>query len=145
MTDADTGLSIAALEIQADPFNERGAFSYAHTDSDGRYTLRGVAPGTSRIRARWNEHGYIQEFYDDKHHWDDADLLTISGAEAVKGIDFGLRLGATISGRVTDAETGLPIAKVDIDADNIYGGGPNSNDNTDSDGQYTLRGVAPGT
>ena len=145
VVDAETGLPIAEVEIEADPFRGEGAQAYAKTDSDGRYTLRGVAPGFYRIKAGWNEQGYVQKFYNNKVRWEDADLITVRGTKAVEGIDFGLKLGATISGKVFDEETGLPIPGVDINAESAYEDGLYSYANTDSLGRYTLRGVAPGT
>ena len=47
--------------------------------------------------------------------------VAISEAERIRGADLGLRLGTTISGRVFDAETGLPLANIHIRADNVFG------------------------
>ena len=61
-------------------------------------------------------------------------------------MDFELKLGASISGRVTDAATGLPIAGVELDANSRDEGGPgfNGHAHSDADGRYTFQGLAPG-
>ena len=70
--------------------------------------------------------------------------VAISEAERIRGADLGLRLGTTISGRVFDAETGLPLANIHIRADNVFGKSGASED-TDADGRYILQAIAPGT
>ena len=60
-------------------------------------------------------------------------------------ITFVMSRGATISGGVIDAETGIPIANVNIEAQSVVDGGPNSYASTNVNGRYTLRGVAPGS
>ena len=59
------------------------------------------------------------------------------------GIDFGLTLGATISGRVTDGETGLPIAGMDVHA-GVVGRDHSSWTRTDRNGEYVARGLPDG-
>ncbi|MEE8442605.1 MAG: carboxypeptidase regulatory-like domain-containing protein, partial [Dehalococcoidia bacterium] len=143
VTDAETGLPIAYVELEASSVSGDGPNSYTGTDSDGRYTLRGVAPGTYRIRVQAGKQGYIREYYDDRLSRDNADLVAIDGAEAVEGIDIGLKLGATISGRVTDVGTGLPIADVDLSA-GLMDGDHVSWTRTDYYGNYTLHGLPDG-
>ena len=144
VVDADTGLSISKVDIQADNVDREGPNAYTTTDSRGAYTLRGVAPGTYRIEVNWNPYGYIREYYDGKTSWGTADFLTVSGDGPITGVDFSLGMGASISGRVIDEETGLPIANVDIGAEDVDGNRQGSYTSTNSDGTYTLTGVASG-
>ena len=67
----------------------------------------------------------------------------MTGTEAVEGIDFGLRRGATKSGTVIDAQTGLPIANMDVTAI-LADGSTASRSKTEIDGRYTLRGIPDG-
>lgn len=143
VTDAGTGLPIVDLELVAD--RDSGGFrSYARTNSDGGYILMGMAPGAYRIEARGNEKGYIEEMYDDRLRRDDADLVVVGERQSVAGIDFSLSRGTTISGTVTDADTGRPLSKVSIEAYNVRDGGSGSYSETDADGRYVLQGLAPG-
>ena len=143
VTDGETGLPIANVDIDADPLHKAGSHSYARTDSGGRYMLEGVAPGNYTIKVRANRQGYIQEYYNDKLHSDDANLVTIRGLEVVEGIDFDLTPGATISGRVIDAETGLPIANMEVRA-GLIDGDYISWANTDGNGNYVLTALPDG-
>ena len=87
--------------------------------------------------------GYIHEFYDDKHAGEDAARVALTVAEAVEGINFRLKRGATISGTVRDAETGLPIANMVVEAA-LAGWDAFSWGGTDTDGRYTLKGIPDG-
>ena len=143
VSDADTGLSLANVRINAENTQD-GPSTGTSTDADGRYTIRGVAPGSYHIRAEADDQNYISQFYDDQVNPDTADLFTISGSAPVVGIDFGLRLGTSISGRVTDGETGLPIADMDVHAGPVREGGHLSWTRTDRNGEYVTRGLPNG-
>ena len=146
VTNAVTGLPVASLRVKADtPEGQGGGDSSTDTDADGTYTLKGLAPGSYIITAEGDRYGYIREHYDGTHNWQYAVPVTISGTEAVESIDFGLKPGATISGRVTDQDTGLPLANVEIETHSVDGLGTYSSDRTDSDGRYILRAVGPGS
>ena len=143
VVDAETGLPIANVEIEAQSVVDGGPNSYTSTDADGRYTLRGVAPGSYRIKTWTNSRNYIPELYGDTFNWDNASLVTVRGTEPVEGIDFDLRHGATVSGRVIDSATGAPISNIGIS------GGPADEGHiswteTDSNGNYSLRGLPDG-
>jgi len=142
VVDVDTGLPIANVRMRADdPATRRGP--RADTGPDGRYTLT-VAPGVYIVSADRVAKGYIIENYDDKYAWEDAARFTVTGTEVVEGIDFGLKRGATISGRVIDAVTGLPIVRMDVRAAPANGGADISWGETDIDGRYTLKGIPDG-
>ena len=143
VVDVDTGLPIANVRMRADdPATRRGPRT--DTGPDGRYSLSGIGPGVYIVSADGVPKGYIIENYDDKLAWEDAARFTITGTEVVEGIDFGLKRGATISGRVIDAVTGLPIVKMDVRAAPADGGPDISWGETDIEGRYTLKGLPDG-
>ena len=145
VTDADTGLPLSNVSIEAENVRDGWPGAYAETDADGSYVLRGVSPGTYRIRAESRDGlGYVKGYFDDSPSWRDADFVTVVGSEAIEGMDFGLTRGATISGRVTDADTGLPVANVGVRSDNVDRDLSDYNGHTGPDGTYELLGVAPG-
>ena len=140
--DAETGLPIADVKIDADDYRGRNHI-YAETGLNGVYTLRGVAPGNYVIRVGRDNETYVQTHYYDSLSSDQAEPVTVSGTETLEGIDFALKVGGTISGRVVDGSTGLPIANMDVGA-GPEGQGQLSWTRTDRDGNYTLRGIPAG-
>ena len=141
VTDAATGHTIADVFIRAGQVDGDSWYE-AETDSDGQYTLTGVAPGTYKLSVDAGR-GYYKMLYDGQPNEDAANTLSVPAGAVVGEIDFALKIGGTISGRVTDAKTGLPMSGVTIEAHNVNGG--YSSAMTDSDGQYLILGLAPGS
>ena len=144
VTDAKTGMPLADIDIDGDNVTQGQRGTHSRTDQDGRYTLEGVAPGSYRIRAEARGQDYIQEYYDSRLGWDNADLVVVEGAETLENINFALETGGIISGYVTDRTTGHPIAGVQVNSDSLehsFG----SDAMTDASGRYTLTGLAPGS
>ena len=140
--DQATGRPVVNVGVGAENAGD-GPSNWTTADRDGRYALTGIAPGAYRIKASAQEKGYIEVFYPDTPYWDDADLVLVSGTEDVAGIDFALRQGAILSGRVTDAQTGQPVARLSVGAHSEEGG-PGGFGQTRFDGVYTIEGLAPG-
>ena len=143
VTDVDTGLPISGVRINASEVEGGSGFENVGTGNDGRYTLGGLTPGVYIVTAEAAREGYIQELYDNKHSGEDAARITVTGTETVERIDFGLKRGATISGRVIDAVTGLPIAQMGINATLAYWDNFSWSE-TGIDGRYALKGVPDG-
>ena len=141
--DAETGLPIARVEIEARDDGDNQPNVYADTDADGRFSLQGMAAGSYRIEAKAYEQGYIRQYYDNTAFWGLARLVTVAETEVIEDISFELNRGATIIGTVTDARTGLPIANVGLGA-GPQNGGHLTWDQTRGDGSYTLRGIPTG-
>ena len=139
----DTGFPISDVTVGAERDREGTGDSDAESGDDGRYTVGGLAPGVYVLTAEGETKGYIRELYDDKHAWEDAARVVVTGTEALEGIDFGLKRGATISGTVIDAETGLPIANMDVEA-TLADGDEVSSGETDIDGRYALKEIPDG-
>ncbi len=71
------------------------------SQSDGSYTISGLAPGTYKVQANNNqEPGYISKYYDNKFNWDQADTVIVVGGETTPNINFTLETGGTIRGTV---------------------------------------------
>ncbi len=82
------------------------------TDDDGSYTVDALPTGSYAVRA--NKPGYKGEFYDDAAEFNDAQFVDIVEPETEEGIDFALATASAISGLVTDAASGEPIAGAHI-------------------------------
>jgi hypothetical protein len=135
----------------------------AGTDGSGRYTSTdGLKPGSYLLRTT-NFAGRIDEVYDNlvclpatEFCSGGATPVTVTGTQTTANRDFDLASGARISGMVSDASTGLPLANVaillfDEDGRQVGGKAPiptaiRVNAVSDSEGRYTIgAGVPDGT
>lgn len=145
VTRAGDGSPVAGVTVYAD--GDGGAAS-AETDADGRYRLTGLGAGS-----------YLVEFsppiVDDQppelahEYWPGvrspalATPVEVPTGGAVTGIDASLDRTGSISGRVTRAATGVPVAGATVHLqpeDHTMGFSTTSR----ADGTYTLAGVVPG-
>ena len=140
VTDAETGLPVADMEIQLS-----GADNYPLicTDINGQYQLTGLPLQTElRVSSGGQNSGcagadnYIQSYWENTPDSEDAILITLTEADPdLTGIDFALRKGGSISGTVTAAEIGLPLPDmhIQLSGDNVHRGAC-----TDENGHYRL-------
>ena len=142
VTDADTGLPIEGAGVSAELYETGENHVHAHTDADGMYFLGAVPPGVYRIWFDTEGLNYIGQYYDRESDFDTADPFSVFGTQPVE-INFEVTPGATISGRVFDGATGIPIPDMDV------GAGPVNESQlswttTNSDGEYLLIGIPDG-
>jgi protocatechuate 3,4-dioxygenase beta subunit len=114
----------------------------AVTDSSGDYTISGLSPDNYRLSAA--AQGYVLEMYNDTIDFALATPVTVDSGADTPGIDFELSTGGGISGLVTD-ELGTPLEGILVEASFMTACCSNGNDFTDSDGIYTIDGLAPGS
>jgi len=113
------------------------------TDSDGAYTLNGLA-SASDYRISVNKEGYPSVFYNETEStviWDNATLVDVTATDAVD-IDITLSKGGSITGAVTNTN-GQAMADVWIDVyspSQQFGMGVF----TDTQGNYNLSGLIKG-
>ena len=145
VVDAVTGNPIVNAGVTADGIDGSGRHAHQHTGSNGRYVMRGVAPGSYTIRTdpEGQARDYIQGYYEGSLTREGAKTVTVAGTEVVGDVDFQLGQGATISGRVIDAETGSPIAGMKVRA-RMPRGDNGSESRTDGQGNYVLKGIPDG-
>lgn len=115
ITDSLTGAPLSGVRVMGlSPFGAGTAI----TAADGTYSLEGLIPGMYRLRAyvlpSYPGHGYVEQYYSEKYYLETADSVKAANGEITSGIDFALAPGAAITGRLTDAETGAPIAGVRV-------------------------------
>jgi len=122
--DADTGLPLKAAFVNMDGYDGK-------TDKHGNYELINIEPGT--YTAVFSKADYEEAFMSVTLYADIATPLDVAlvPVEAPPG-------AATLYGRVTHAETGLPLAGVFVSANGYVG-------YTDTNGDYTIPGIPPGT
>jgi protocatechuate 3,4-dioxygenase beta subunit len=130
VTDEETGLPIIMAEITI-----TGIYCIWYTDTVGYYFCDNLPPDSYQVNAR--KMGYTAETYPES-------VVVIAG-ETTFDIDFALApMGeaGSISGAVTDAETGYPIPGAHVYACGEFGHGQAL---TDSLGEYTIFGLYPGS
>lgn len=145
VTDDANGAPLAARKVCAVLGEDLGSgFRCVHTDAAGNYIISDLPPG-SYIVAFYGADGSFKEFYDDeKVTFTQARLVAVIAGEGVEGIDAGLTItSGSISGTVTEDETGMPVAGVLVCAntDEAYCG---HRAWTEADGSYQITQVPPG-
>ncbi|MFH0767975.1 MAG: carboxypeptidase regulatory-like domain-containing protein, partial [Chloroflexota bacterium] len=145
--DADTsepieGAAVVVWDYEQSSPLESPPEDRATTDSLGYYTTSTLPDGEYRVAALAT--GHAVEFYSETFGWNMAQPVSISG-QSISGIDFTLGPGGTISGTITDAETGQPLSQVSLlvrFADGSPGGLVTT---TGENGNYIIRGLPYGT
>ncbi|HEV7527820.1 MAG TPA: carboxypeptidase-like regulatory domain-containing protein [Solirubrobacteraceae bacterium] len=138
------GTEVAVLPVGA---GEPTFAGIATSKVGGGYTVVGVPPGEYVVdfMPRPGEN-LVPQLWDKKESFAEATHVAVSGEAAISNIDANLRVGAQISGTVTDAVTHQPLANVFVLAVNSRGfeffGGDAM---TDANGRYTVPGLATGS
>lgn len=132
--DTDSGQGIAGASVSAWVSNERiDASRGATTDANGVYTITGLAAEAYNVSSERPE-GYGQNYRDSFQQR----MVVASLGGEVGGVDFAMKRGLRITGRVQD-ESGNPIAGAYVHGDQLTA---RAYDNADSgvDGTFTLSG-----
>ena len=139
VTDNATGLPLSRASVYVTGL--AGVWA-ANTDSQGHYSVSGLPTGSYELEF-WDG-GYLPQFYN--HHADasNADPLSVTSGQTIPNVDGALSPGATITGTLTDAQTGQPISGETVFADNANGQ-PVASASTGSDGRYQLSGLTTGS
>ncbi len=138
VTGADTFAAVADVEVFAER-TDFDDFGSSTTAADGSFRVSGLSGGEYRIRVV-PAPPYREEWYDNATTAETATTVNAPGPGPVAGIDVVLDLGGTISGTVTDADTGLPVPGIAVSTF-----GPDSAESTTAaDGTYTLAGLVDG-
>ncbi|MCK4352130.1 carboxypeptidase regulatory-like domain-containing protein, partial [candidate division WOR-3 bacterium] len=113
--------------------------SYGETDATGYYLAEGLPTGSYKLWT-WNHQGYVDEWYDNKMYFHEADEVPVNAPDTTKNIDFQLAPGGFIEGTVTSADKG-PLEDIDItayDASDPYPMRGVGGERTDSTGHYIV-------
>jgi RNA polymerase sigma factor (sigma-70 family) len=142
--DKDTGKPLAGVTIQNETFGPgKGIQLSAVTDQDGRYRITGLSrePGQSLLAEAPEGQHYLRAALTSK---------AVAGLGPLT-LDFNLKRGVVISGRVTDLKTGRPVpARVEyfVFNDNPFlreapgfRNSPSIDVRTDADGFFTIVGL----
>jgi hypothetical protein len=113
------------------------------TGADGKYEITGIRPGEHDVQF-WPEFptAYLYQYYDDAASYEGAKPVLVTAGGVNSNVDAVLEEGATVSGTVTAAATGLPVAGVEVwveSEEGFEGRGV-----TDAAGRYTAEGLPAG-
>ncbi len=115
-------------------------YGTARSASDGSYMIAGLPPADYVVRAHAKD--FLPEYYDDVADMSSASKVTVA-SQAVTGIDFSLDRGGSISGRISDEDTGDPLAHAVVfvrSTTHRFERGAR----TDASGDYTVDGLPSG-
>ena len=142
-----TGEGLQSLPV--DVYDASGQLvGRAYPGSDGSYETDGLPTGNYFVvtDADYNYVGFVEEVYDDiECAGCDVTMGTpvvVTVGEGTPGIDFALRQGPQIAGRIADAVTGLGIDDSSVMIFNDTGGLATSGE-SDSNGDFTAVGGLP--
>jgi carboxypeptidase family protein len=114
------------------------------TNRDGSYRFRALPRGTYKIQALPLAENYIPVYFGGVREVEKSSDISVERLQSVSNIDFRLRPGGTISGRVYANKNREPIAGVRIVAENRTRPEPPYFAFSDSQGFYSLHGLSEG-
>lgn len=119
----------------------------ALTKSNGTYQIGPVPPGQYKLRCDPAlGQGYAVEYFDGKLTKALADVIVVAGGTGTSNVNFTLDPGGSLSGRVLTADSGQPVAAVDID---VFQAGTllwlDQGAKTGADGRFALGPLPAGT
>ncbi len=103
---------VATEFIEVFAFDSFGFFAGStFIDDQGNYTISGLAAGSYYVVTR---SPFVDEFYNNVmvdffRNWRDATLVPVTEGSPTSDIDFDLQTGASISGRLTIEDSGVPL------------------------------------
>ena len=88
----------------------------ALTRSDGTYVLPGLPEDEYKVQftPASNIYNLLNQFYDHKSSFADADLLALAAGETKTAIDADLEAGAEIHGTVYSEANGMPLSRIPV-------------------------------
>ena len=129
--------------IDANNLNSRG---FINSNADGSYVSPALPNGPHIVKASSFPGGYVMTYFNNVSTQDSAKALYVSVGDTIKNVDFYLKKGKTISGKVeADDENETPIAGAWIVATEWDTGEWSSEGHSDSQGYYSAAGLRPGT
>lgn len=116
----------------------------AQTDSNGTYTVSNLPTGTYTVEF-YGTGSYVSQYYNDESSYANADPVSVTAGQVTTGINAAMLSNGAISGTVTDASTGTPIAGASAYVYDSSGSYPIASATTNASGTYTITGLSAGS
>jgi hypothetical protein len=143
VTDKDTGAGIQWASVTAVSVNSGSWYGFGFTNSSGAYTMTGLTSGSYKLR--FSRDGYIDVWSGDKPDQQSATSVVVTAPNVTTGIDAVLAKGGSITGTVTDKDTGAGIKGAYVVPFRAVDGSGVIGVSTESSGAYTITGLASGS
>ena len=134
-------LPIGNLRVYAEAPNFRVS---VNSNRDGSYIFRALPPNDYRIHVLPLDENYISVYFDNVLDSRYAELIHLQRRQEVTGIDFRLRFGGAISGRVFARKNREPIPGLEVIVEKQNSQEPPLFTYTDAQGFYALHGLSDG-
>ncbi len=152
VSSATSKAALAGVEVCATAAsNEYEGLTCADTNSDGEYTVEGLATGAYKVEFVPVESGdYQTQYYDDQASFANADQVSVTAGSTTSEIDAALLTAGEISGTVENAN-GEPITSEDVCVQAYLVSGESEDWTyaqsavTNASGQYTIVGLQAGS
>jgi uncharacterized GH25 family protein len=133
--DVASGQPVAGVRIQARGQRPDLPAGQVVSDTAGNYQLTGLGAGTYTINRRWKP-GYLHGEKRERRE------LTLKFGDAITGIDFPMKYGLVVRGRIVD-DAGEPIERARVESKELSGRGEGEITDTLEDGRFEHRGFSP--
>jgi hypothetical protein len=114
------------------------------TDTNGDYEITGIPAGTYIVRFENYGGIHAPEYYSNALDRADATELACAAGKTVSGVNAALALAGSISGRVTGPGGTSPLSGIWVQAYRAADGEYVASAETDTNGVYTISGLAAG-
>lgn len=142
ITDSTTGAGIDGLYVYAYSETQNTFPSATVTTSTGDYAIHQLGAGAYKLKVTGQ--GYLDQWYSGKGDQNSADMVSVVDSATTGSINFSMVKGASITGVVTDKDTGAGL-----DGQWVYvydtAGSCIKVSMTDSSGTYSVTGLASGS
>lgn len=134
VTDAITHGGIAGTPVCAEIQTPTGPYGRCvRSGAEGIYRINGLAPGDYPVEFQTGELNYQRQSYGER-------VEILGPGETVSGIDAAMKPGFEISGRLTEAGTGFPVERINVDLQWV-GSEESAEALTNGSGEYVFRGL----
>lgn len=148
---AATPVGIAGISVGANEVSSNYGSSFptsASTASNGTYVIKGLRPGSYQVcfdafsfnYGAASGTGYLEECWNDRRGANPPTVMAVTAGTTKTGVDAALAAAGAVTGKVTDATTGLPLAGVSVQVS----GGSFGYATTSATGVWTVRGLETG-